>query len=130
MIRDLALAGKAACSAADQETLVPLVLKLKELGQIAQKNGLLALESELPNIEDRFLRLGLQLIIDRTEPNNVKDVLDSDIYYNESNGRELMSKIIIREGLLRIQAGDTPRNILICTSVFLGKIDSSSFVAI
>ncbi|MEE4313025.1 MAG: hypothetical protein V2J11_00930 [Desulfofustis sp.] len=130
MIRDLALAGKAACSAADQETLVPLVLKLKELGQIAQKNGLLALESELPNIEDRFLRLGLQLIIDRTEPNNVKDILDSDIYYNESNGRELMSKIIIREGLLRIQAGDTPRNILICTSVFLGKVDSSSFVSI
>ncbi|MCB2217643.1 hypothetical protein [Desulfofustis glycolicus] len=130
MIRDLALAGKAACSAADQETLVPLVLKLKELGQIAQKNGLLALESELPDIEDRFLRLGLQLIIDRTEPNNVKDILDSDIYYNESNGRELMSKIIIREGLLRIQAGDTPRNILICTSVFLGKIDSSSFVSI
>lgn len=130
MIRDLALAGKAACSAADQETLVPLVLKLKELGQIAQKNGLLALESELPDIEDRFLRLGLQLIIDRTEPNNVKDILDSDIYYNESNGRELMSKIIIREGLLRIQAGDTPRNILICTSVFLGKVDSSSFVSI
>ena len=130
MIRDLALAGKAACSAADQETLVPLVLKLKELGQIAQKNGLLALESELPNIEDRFLRLGLQLIIDRTEPSNVKDILDSDIYYNESNGRELMSKIIIREGLLRIQAGDTPRNILICTSVFLGKIDRSSFVSI
>ncbi len=130
MIRDLALAGKAACSAADQETLVPLVLKLKELGQIAQKNGLLALESELPNIEDRFLRLGPQLIIDRTEPNNVKDILDSDIYYNESNGRELMSKIIIREGLLRIQAGDTPRNILICTSVFLGKVDSSSFVSI
>jgi chemotaxis protein MotA len=130
MIRDLALAGKAACSTADQETLVPLVLKLKELGQIAQKNGLLALESELPNIEDRFLRLGLQLIIDRTEPANVKDILDSDIYYNESNGRELMGKIIIREGLLRIQAGDTPRNILICTSVFLGKIDPSSFVSI
>jgi flagellar motor component MotA len=130
MIRDLALAGKAACSAADQETLIPLVIKLKELGQIAQKNGLLALESELPNIEDRFLRLGLQLIIDRTEPDNVKDVLDSDIYYNESNGRELMSKIIIREGLLRIQAGDTPRNILICTSIFLGKIDRSAFVSV
>jgi flagellar motor component MotA len=130
MIRDLALAGKAACSAADQETLVPLVLKLKELAKIAQKNGLLALESELPGIEDRFLRLGLQLIIDRTEPSNIKDILDSDIYYNESNGRELLSKIISREGLLRIQAGDTPRNILICTSIFLSKIDRSSFVSI
>lgn len=130
MIRDLALATKAACSADDQETLVPLVLQIRDLGLIAQKNGLLALETELPNIKDRFLRLGLQLIIDRTEPENVKDVLDSDIYYNESNGRELLGKIIIREGLLRIQAGDSPRNILICTSIFLGKIDRSSFVNI
>lgn len=130
MIRDLALAAKAACSADDQETLIPLVLQIKDLGLIAQKNGLLALETELPNIKDRFLRLGLQLIIDRTEPENVKDVLDSDIYYNESNGRELLGKIIIREGLLRIQAGDSPRNILICTSIFLGKIDRSSFVNI
>ncbi|THB73937.1 MAG: hypothetical protein D6B25_14300 [Desulfobulbaceae bacterium] len=130
MIRDLALAAKAACSAEDQQSLVPIVIKLKELGQVAQKNGLLALEAELGTIEDRFLNLGLQLIIDRTEPENVKDVLDSDIYYNESNGRELLKKIIIREGLLRIQAGDSPRNILICTSIFLGKIDRSSFVNI
>jgi flagellar motor component MotA len=130
MIRDLSLATKAACSAEDQESLIPIVLKLRDLGQIAQKNGLLALESELASIEDRFMRLGLQLIIDRTEPENVKDVLDSDIYYNESNGRETLKKIIIREGLLRIQAGDSTRNILICTSVFLGKIDRSAFVTI
>jgi chemotaxis protein MotA len=130
MIRDLSLAAKAACSAEDQESLIPIVLKLRDLGQIAKKNGMLALESELGSIQDRFMRLGLQLIIDKTEPENVKDVLDSDIYYNESNGRETLKKIIIREGLLRIQAGDSPRNILICTSVFLGKIDRSSFVNI
>lgn len=127
MLRDLALATKSACSVEDQKSLVPIVLKLNMLGRIAQKNGLLALESELSSIEDRFMLLGLQLIIDRTEPENVKDVLDSDIYYNESNGKETLKKIIIREGLLRIQAGDTPRNILICTSVFLGKVDRSSF---
>ena len=107
MIRDLSLAAKAACSAEDQELLVPIVLKLRDLGQLAKKKGLLALENELSDISDRFLRLGLQLIIDQTEPENVKDILDSDIYYNESNGRETLKKIIIREGLLRIQAGDT-----------------------
>ena len=130
MIRDLSLAAKANCSTEDQESLVPIVLQLRDFGQLAQKKGLLALEGELGGIDDKFLRLGLQLIIDQTEPDNVRDVLDSDIYYNESNGREILKKIIIREGLLRIQAGDTPRNILICTSVFLGKIDRSSFVNI
>jgi len=79
----------------------------------------------LMQIKDPFLKLGIQLIVDKTEPENVQDILDADIYYNESNGRELLKKIIIREGLLRIQAGDNARNILICTKVFLGKADSS-----
>ncbi len=127
MLRDLALAAKAACSKEDQESLVPIVQQLQELSQIHQKKGLLALEDEQHSIKDPFLQLGLQLIIDKTEPENVKDVLDSDIYYNESNGRELLKKIIIREALLRIQDGDSPRNVKICTSVFLSKVDKSLF---
>ena len=127
MIRDLALAAKASCSEEDQLLLVPIVKQLQGLSEIANKSGMLALEDEQKNIDDPFLRLGLQLIIDRTEPENVKDVLDSDIYYNESNGRELLKKIIIREALLRIQAGDTPRNVKICTSIFLGKVDPGAF---
>jgi chemotaxis protein MotA len=123
MLRDLALAAKAACSKEDQESLVPVVQQLRDLGEIALKKGLLALESELSQIKDPFLKLGIQLIVDKTEAENVQDILDSDIYYNESNGRELLKKIIIREGLLRIQAGDTPRNILICTKIFLGKLE-------
>ena len=125
MLRDLALAAKAACSREDQESLVPLVKDLRDLGEVAFKRGLLALEGELMQIKDPFLKLGIQLIVDKTEPENVQDILDADIYYNESNGRELLKKIIIREGLLRIQAGDNARNILICTKVFLGKVDPS-----
>jgi chemotaxis protein MotA len=125
MLRDLALAAKAACSREDQESLVPMVKQLRDLGEIAFKRGLLALEGELMQIRDPFLKLGIQLIVDKTEPENVQDILDADIYYNESNGRELLKKIIIREGLLRIQAGDNARNILICTKVFLGKADPS-----
>lgn len=125
MLRDLALAAKAACSKEDQESLVPMVQQLRDLGEVAFKRGLLALEGELMQIKDSFLKLGIQLIVDKTEPENVQDILDSDIYYNESNGRELLKKIIIREGLLRIQAGDNARNILICTKIFLGKVDPS-----
>lgn len=124
MLRDLALAAKAACSKDDQISLVPLIAQLKELAEKSKKSGILSLETELPSIDDPFLKLGVQLIIDKTDPANVKDILDSDIYYNESNGRELLKKIISREGLLRIQEGDTPRNVLICTKIFLGKVDN------
>lgn len=127
MIRDLALAAKASCSSEDQETLTSIVLQLKRLAELVSKQGLLAMENELPQIRDSFLNLGIQLIIDKVEPENVKDILDSDIYYNHANGRELLKKIIIREGLLRIQAGDSPRNVLICTRVFLSKVPESAF---
>lgn len=127
MLRDLALATKASCSQEDQLSLVPLVLQLKQLAELATKQGLLALENEVYQIKDPFLNLGVQLIVDRVEPENIKDILDSDIYYNHSNGRELLKKVIIREGLLRIQAGDTPRNVLICTKIFLGKVDPDAF---
>jgi chemotaxis protein MotA len=127
MIRDLALAAKASCSKEDQETLISLIQELQKMAELASKSGLLALENELANISDPFLNLGLQLIIDKVEPRNITDILDSDIYYNESNGRELLKKIIIREGLLRIQAGDTPRNVLICTKIFLGKVSKEAW---
>jgi len=124
MLKDLSLAAKSACSREDQLLLVPLVIQLKELAEKSKKSGLLSLENELSQISDPFLKLGVQLIIDKTDPANMKDILDSDIYYNESNGRELLKKIILREGLLRIQEGDTPRNVLICTKIFLGKVDN------
>ncbi len=127
MIRDLALAAKASCSREDQESLVEIVLQLKNLSELVTKQGLLALENELSSIKDPFLNLGVQLIIDRVESENIQDILDSDIYYNESNGRELLKKVIIREGLLRMQAGDSPRNVLICTKIFLGKVENSFF---
>lgn len=127
MIRDLALAAKASCSLEDQESLVPVVLQLKQLSELVSKQGMLSLENELLQIKDSFLNLGLQLIIDKVEPENIQDILDSDIYYNQSNGRELLKKIIIREGLLRIQAGDSSRNVLICTKIFLGKVDDNAF---
>jgi len=127
MLRDLSLAAKSACSKEDQELLIPIVKQLKELSEVASKSGMLALENELPKIDDPFFNLGMQLIIDRIEPENVTAVLDSDIYYNESNGRELLKKIIIREGLLRIQAGDTPRNVEICTRIFLGKVEREAW---
>lgn len=127
MLRDLALAAKAACSKEDQESLVPLILSLKELGEKAKKRGILSLEGDLGDIDDHFLKIALQLIIDKTEAQVVSDILDSDIYYNASNGRELLKKIIIREGLLRIQAGDTSRNIFLCTRIFLGKVENEAF---
>jgi hypothetical protein len=127
MIRDLALAAKASCSLEDQESLVPLVVQLKRLSELVSKQGLLALENELLQIKDTFLNLGVQLIIDKVEPENIKDILDSDIYYNQSNGRGVVEKNHYPGRIAAHPGGDTPRNVLICTKVFLAKVDDGMF---
>jgi chemotaxis protein MotA len=45
----------------------------------ARRDGLLALESELESIDDAFMRNGLQLVVDGTEPDLVREVLEGEI---------------------------------------------------
>lgn len=66
--------------------------QLRDLGEIGFKRGLLSLEGELAQIKDPLLKLGLQLIVDTAEPKILPDILDSDMYYNGSNGRGLLKK--------------------------------------
>jgi chemotaxis protein MotA len=44
----------------------------------ARRDGLLALDDELATVEDDFMRRGLQLVVDGTDPEVVADVLDSE----------------------------------------------------
>jgi chemotaxis protein MotA len=45
----------------------------------ARRDGLLALEEEAKDIEDPFLKKGIQLAIDGTDPEIVRDVLETEI---------------------------------------------------
>jgi chemotaxis protein MotA len=59
--------------ASDQiQTLVTLAEK-------ARKEGLLALEAQVKQIEDPFLKRGLQMGIDGTDPEQLRDVLEAEI---------------------------------------------------
>lgn len=62
------------------EQVIGLLVRLSER---ARREGLLALEEELANIQDPFLRRGLQLVIDGTPPEAVKEILEDDIYYSD-----------------------------------------------
>ena len=45
----------------------------------ARRDGLLALESEIESIEDEFTRKGLQLVVDGTDPELVREILEAEI---------------------------------------------------
>ncbi len=62
------------------ETLASLV----RLAEKARREGLLALEDDLEDIDDSFMRKGIQLVVDGTDHNMVRDVLETDLMYLES----------------------------------------------
>jgi chemotaxis protein MotA len=50
-----------------------------ELSQIARREGILALESKVQDIQDPFFRTGLGMVIDGMDPDFVGDVLDAEL---------------------------------------------------
>src|SRR3954465_5284190 len=52
---------------------------LVSLAEKARKEGLLALEAEVKKIDDPFLKRGLQMSIDGTDPEDLRSILEGEI---------------------------------------------------
>ncbi|HMS71983.1 MAG TPA: MotA/TolQ/ExbB proton channel family protein [Baekduia sp.] len=55
------------------------VSTLVNFAERARKDGLLALEEDIESIEDPFLKKGMQLVVDGTDPDLLYEILDSEI---------------------------------------------------
>jgi chemotaxis protein MotA len=55
------------------------IKSLVKMAERARREGLLALEEEAQSIDDPFLSKGLRLVVDGTDPELVKDILDLDV---------------------------------------------------
>jgi chemotaxis protein MotA len=60
------------------------VAKLVEWSNISRRQGLLGLESMLANEPDPFLRTGLQLVVDGSEPDAIRDTLEVEMRARET----------------------------------------------
>ncbi|ADG83602.1 MotA/TolQ/ExbB proton channel [Thermincola ferriacetica] len=58
-----------------------LIVTLVGFAEKARREGLLSLERETANIEDDFLRQGIQLVVDGTDPALVRDILETQIEF-------------------------------------------------
>ena len=59
----------------EEETIRTII----ELSNIARKEGLLALEEAANNIEDEFLKKGVLLIVDGTDPELVRSIMETEL---------------------------------------------------
>lgn len=62
---------------------VAIIDSMVDLAEKARREGLLALEDSVSKAEDEFLKRGIQLIVDGTDPELVRDILETDLAYIE-----------------------------------------------
>ena len=54
-----------------------------QLANTARKEGVLALEESAANMEDQFLKKGIMLIVDGTDPELVKSIMETELSYTD-----------------------------------------------
>jgi chemotaxis protein MotA len=67
----------------DNKATIKLIL---DLANLSRKQGLLALESKMKEIKDPFLKKGVQLIVDGTDPKAVHEILEVEVEHHEEEG--------------------------------------------
>jgi len=58
---------------------VEIIKRICEYSEVARRDGILALEGVLAGIDDAFLRQGLQLAVDGTDPELIADILETEM---------------------------------------------------
>lgn len=60
---------------------------LVSLAEQARRNGLLALEEQARDLEDPFLKQGVELLVDGTDPQELRDILESKVYAKRASDK-------------------------------------------
>jgi len=66
------------------------------LSKKARKEGLLAIDSDVNEIEDPFLRTGMQMVVDGTEPELIRSVMETELSYTmerHKTGQQIMNAL-------------------------------------
>ncbi len=95
-------------SGVHKEGLIPLIEELIGFSDKARKQGLLSLEDDLGMVKDPFLKMGMQLIIDGTDPELVEEILERIIFFSNATTERVLEYCIMRTGVLGIQTGNNP----------------------
>lgn len=69
-------------------SVTEIINKIIDLANVARREGLLALEEAVDQVNDDFLKKGVMLIVDGTDPELVKNILETEIAYMEGRHSE------------------------------------------
>ena len=120
---DLEFAQKIKCSEEDKRHCLGLVSFLLALAKKARTYGMLALAKDAEETPSFLLSKGIQLATDGAKPQVVRSVLEFYILSGDYQGRELLERCLILEGVLAIQDGLHPKLLKELLLSFFGEED-------
>jgi chemotaxis protein MotA len=67
-----------------------IILKIIELSNVARKEGLLSLEEAASDLDDPFLKKGILLIVDGTDPDLVRGIMETELVSIENRHKKVI----------------------------------------
>jgi len=71
-----------------EESPHEIIALLVKFAERARREGILALEKQMEEVQDVFLKNGVQLAVDGTEPELLKDIMETELYYLEERHKK------------------------------------------
>jgi chemotaxis protein MotA len=65
----------------DKTDTIEIVNRIVALSKTARREGLLAIDREVSNIDDTFFRTGMEMVVDGTEPELIRSVMETELSY-------------------------------------------------
>ncbi|MHB8969001.1 MAG: motility protein A [Pirellulaceae bacterium] len=78
------------------DSIPALIEQLVSLAETARRDGLLALEGRLPEVEHPFIRLGVQMAVDGTRPETIEDIMRTEmdaVVMRHREGKAIMDQM-------------------------------------
>ncbi|MFZ2957471.1 MAG: MotA/TolQ/ExbB proton channel family protein [Candidatus Ozemobacteraceae bacterium] len=78
-LKEIPGALKKAFLVVEDINMVAMATRLLTLAQKSRQEGILALDGELPTVEDEWMRKGLQMVVDGIDRNVIRDVMEQEL---------------------------------------------------
>ena len=58
---------------------IALITRFVELAQLARRDGILALDRAMSDVDNAFMKTGLEMAVDGTEPETIRDIMETEM---------------------------------------------------
>ncbi|MFP4547701.1 MAG: motility protein A [Fidelibacterota bacterium] len=65
----------------DGRSEVETIEVFEELAKRSRREGILAIDKYLSNVEDEYMKAGLEMAVDGTEPETIREIMESELNY-------------------------------------------------